>query len=168
MKMNKLTKKLSLVICNVLIAAMVLFTSGCGGSNDNVTELPQGAEETQVPETTEMPEATEVPKEESQYEIKGEGNTSFVFIVTDADGNESAYEIHTDKTTVGEALIDLEMIAGDPGDYGLYVKTVDGITVDYDIDGMYWAFYVDGEYATSGVDTTDIAEGSIYSFKVEK
>ena len=38
----------------------------------------------------------------------------------------------------------------------------------YDADGVYWAFYVNGEYAVSGVDSTPIAEGESYSFKVEK
>ena len=27
--------------------------------------------------------------------------------------------------------------------------------------------YIDGEYALTGVDTTDITEGSVYAFKVE-
>ena len=39
---------------------------------------------------------------------------------------------------------------------------------DYDVDGTYWAFYVNGEYATSGVDTTTIKDGESYMFKVEK
>ena len=59
------------------------------------------------------------------------------------------------------------MLSGDEGPYGLYVKTVNGITVDYDKDGKYWAFYVNGEYATSGVDTTEIADGVSYGFKAE-
>lgn len=76
--------------------------------------------------------------------------------------------IHTDKTLVGEALQELELIAGDEGDFGLYVKTVDGITADYDKDGVYWAFYENGEYAMQGVDQTEITEGAAYSFKIEK
>jgi len=59
------------------------------------------------------------------------------------------------------------LIAGDTAEYGLYVKTVDGITVDYDTNGKYWAFYINGEYAMTGVDTTPITEGEEYSFKVE-
>ena len=60
------------------------------------------------------------------------------------------------------------MSEGEDGQYGLYVKTVNGITADYDVDGTYWAFYINGEYAMSGVDVTDIAAGSTYAFKVEK
>ena len=46
-------------------------------------------------------------------------------------------------------------------------KTVNGVTVDYDTDGKYWAFYVDGEYAATGVDSTDITAGATYTFKAE-
>ena len=61
----------------------------------------------------------------------------------------------------------LELIAGDESEYGLYVKMVNGITADYDADGVYWAFYINGEYAATGVDSTPITEGESYSFKVE-
>lgn len=50
-------------------------------------------------------------------------------------------------TTVGKALLDQGVIAGEDSSYGLYVKTVNGTTLDYDTDGMYWAFYINGEYA---------------------
>ncbi len=93
---------------------------------------------------------------------------TFPFTVVDAEGNETAFEIETDKEIVGEALLEQGLIAGEDGQYGLYVKTVNGITADYDTDGTYWAFYINGQYATSGVDTTVITEGETYSFKVEK
>ena len=43
----------------------------------------------------------------------------------------------------------------------------DEIPVIPDKDGKYWAFYVNGEYASAGVDATDITEGATYAFKVE-
>lgn len=92
---------------------------------------------------------------------------SFKFVVVDADGNEKEFDITTDKKTVGEALLDEGLIEGEESEYGLYVKTVDGITADYDVDGTYWAFYIDGEYASTGVDSTDAVEGATYMFKVE-
>ena len=114
---------------------------------------------------------SEVAKEEnveSEVQVLGEGQTMFLFTITDKDGNETYFEIHTDKETVGEALLDLELIDGEEGEFGLYVKNVNGITADYDVDQTYWAFYIDGEYAMSGVDTTTIEEGKTYAFKVEK
>ena len=162
MKMTRIKKPLSFILCIVLIAAIALFTTGC---NDNTIETPEN-------ETTQDAEviSTAVPEEDStelQMQEIGEGEKSFVFTVTDADGTETAFLVHTDKTTVGEALLELELIAGDEGAYGLYVKTVNGATYDYDKDGKYWAFYVNGEYGMTGVDMTDITEGATYSFKVE-
>lgn len=138
----------------MLMASMVCGAAGCGGSNQQSQDNVQNTEVQSV--------------EEAQVTIVGEGAVQFAFTVVDKDGNETAFEIHTDKEIVGEALLDLELIAGDDGAYGLYVKTVNGITADYDTDQTYWAFYVDGEYATSGVDTTPIEEGKTYTFKVEK
>lgn len=93
---------------------------------------------------------------------------SFTFEVVDKDGNTETFSITTDKSTVGDALLEEGLIAGENGQYGLYVTEVNGIVADYNVDGTYWAFYVDGAYASSGVDTTDVVDGSTYSFKVEK
>ncbi len=150
MQKTRCKKLLSFIVCIVLIAAMALITTGCTDNKKNVEDTTPKSEAVQA-------EATEL----------GEGNTSFDFTVVDAEGKKTAFEIHTDKTTVGEALLELDLIAGDEGAFGLYVKTVNGLTVDYDTDGKYWAFYENGEYAMTGVDTTEIVEGTAYSFKVE-
>jgi hypothetical protein len=146
MKKTGILRIMSLIVCFVLIAAMALTTIGCGS-----------------PKTLELNGIT-VPSEN----VIGEGEREFVFTVTDGEGSTAAYIIKTDKTTVGGALMECGLISGEEGPYGLYVKTVNGVTADYDVDGTYWAFYVDGEYAMSGVDTTDINAGATYSFKVEK
>ncbi len=91
----------------------------------------------------------------------GEGALSFA-VGVEADGKTVIFLVSTDKGTVGEALLDLGLIAGDAGAYGLYVKTVNGIRADYDLDGAYWAFYENGEYAMTGVDSTAINEGTVY------
>lgn len=144
-------KSLTALLCMMLIVAMALFTSGCKSTGN------EGGATTEEGSTA-----------AAQTKVLGEGQTKFAFTVVDKDGNEAAFEIHTDKEMVGEALTELNLIAGDESEYGLYVKTVNGITVDYDKDGVYWAFYVDGKYASSGVDTTPVTEGASYSFKVEK
>ncbi len=152
MQKTSFRKSLSLIVCTVLIAAMALITTGCNANNTN--DLGSNASVTSA-----------VSLNESN--ILGQGATQFIFSVTDVDGNEAAYQINTDKTTVGEALEELGLIAGEKSEYGLYIKTVNGITVDFDTDGKYWAFYVDGEYAMAGADTTEIEADSTYSFKVE-
>ena len=40
--------------------------------------------------------------------------------------------------------------------------------LDYDTDGMYWAFYINGEYAQTGVDATGVEDGAVYAFRAEK
>ena len=153
MKKTNVTNTLSLILCTVLIAAMALFTMGCSDNASKTTQAPTEAEA-----TAEAVLAT----------VLGEGQNVFAFTVVDGEGQETVFEIHTDKTVVGEALLELELIAGDMGDYGLYVKVVNGITADWDVDGTYWAFYINGEYGMTGVDTTEIVAGNSYTFKVEK
>ncbi len=78
------------------------------------------------------------------------------------------FTIKTDEDTVGAALLEHRLIAGEDSEFGLYVKVVNGITADFDIDQSYWAFYIDGEYAASGVDSTEITEGTIYQLAYTK
>ena len=150
MQKTRFSKSLSLIVCTVLIAAMALIASGCADSTTTPDSSGTGA----------VSAADSI--------ALGEGETQFTFTVTDAEGSVSSFIINTDRTTVGAALLELELISGEDGPYGLYVKTVNGITADYDIDGTYWCFYIDGEYAMSGVDKTDIIEGTVYSFRVEQ
>ena len=150
MQKKQFLKLLSCLLCLVLIAATALMATGC---NDKTN--------------TNAPSATVNESEIPSENVLGTGQTKFFFSVIDAEGKETTFEIHTNKTKVGDALLELNLISGETGDYGLYVKTVNGITVDYDKDGKYWAFYIGGEYAVTGVDSTEITAGSTYTFKAE-
>ena len=142
MKKTQFTKLLSFAFCIVLIAAMALL-AGCNDDANISNPVSSGVAETLTAEK------------------------SITFVVVDTTGKETSFEISSDKATVGEALLDEGLIAGEDGQYGLYVKTVNGITLDYDTDGKYWAFYVNGEYGMTGVDATEIVAGATYSFKAE-
>lgn len=161
MKRNSTHSMLSVLLCVVLIAALALFAAGCtdtgipGGPTDPTFPL------TSAP-TTGGEQASDLP-----LTVLGEGATVFTFTVVDLDGNETFYEIHTDETIVGSALMAESLIDGEEGPYGLYVKTVCGTTLDYETHGKYWAFYVDGESSLTGVDQTPITAGAVYSFKAE-
>ena len=148
--MNKTRKNRALlfVVCMVLVAATALFATGCGNN----------ASETAEPTTVTMENGA----------VLGEGAKQFTFTVVDGEGNETTATINSDADTVGEALQALNLIAGEPGDYGLYVKEVTGIRAVYEEDSTYWAFYINGEYGMTGVDKTDIETGASYAFKVEK
>ena len=97
----------------------------------------------------------------------GSGSKSFRFSTTAPDGTETGVTVQTDKDTAGAALLDLGLADGEDSEFGLYIKTVNGITLDYDKDGKYWAFYVNGEYAMTGVDATPIEEGAVYALVAE-
>ena len=157
MKMKRMKKALSCILCMVLIVAMALVTTGCSGNagNSKVTS-------TTATETVAASEAQE------EAAVLGEGSKQFRFGVVDLEGKETWFEIHTDEEMVGTALLDLNLIEGEEGPYGLYVKAVNGITADYDKDKVYWAFYVNDDYGATGVDMTKIEEGTIYSFRMAK
>ena len=163
MNKNSMKKWLSFILCVALIAAIALTAMGCTDTNP---ETPEVSGDTTVT-TAENGTVAETPDPNAPT-IKGEGATVFYFNVVDKDGKETKFEIHTDKTTVGEALLELGLIEGDMGDYGLYVKKVNGITAEYEVDGTYWAFYIGDDYGMTGVDMTDIEPGATYAFKVSK
>ncbi len=151
MKKTRFTKLLSFALCIVLIAAMALMT----GCNDNPNPDTVSSK---VTNTVSEADVTKV----------GEGDTQFDFTVIDKNGKETYFEVSTNKTTVGEALLEVGLIEGDVEQYGLYVRAVNGITLDFNADGLYWAFYVNDDYAMSGVDTTEIKSGERYSFRASK
>jgi len=69
------------------------------------------------------------------------------------------FTIHTNKKTVGEALLEHNLISGENGAYGMYVKEVNGIIADYDVNQCYWSFSRNGEYLQTGVDRTEFESG---------
>ena len=155
-KTSGFAKTLSAMICLVLIAAMALTMTACQTSDENGTSSTDST--ASVASTVSEPEVTEL----------GEGKTQFSFTVVHKDGSEKAYLIKTDETTVGAALVKEGLISGDEGKYGLYVTTVDGETLDYDKDQMFWAFYIGDTMAQTGVDQTDITADASYSLKAQK
>ncbi len=78
------------------------------------------------------------------------------------------FTIHTDAKTVGEALLKEHLIAGEQSQYGMYVKTVNGILADYAQTQTYWGFNKDGASVPTGVDGETIAEGAIYELVYTK
>ena len=163
--MNKkaMTKMMQLILCTVLIAAMALVAAGCGSKTSDPTEESETTAATTSEATVPESETTAAAEETAQVQ-----SVSFIFVVTDLDGNETTFDITTEKATVGEALLDEGLIAGEDSDFGLYVTSVNGIAADWDNDQTYWAFYIDGEYAMTGVDSTEVTEGATYSFVLTK
>jgi len=165
-----------LACCFLLAALLAVATlTGCTAPTPtplptvNVTQAPAQPTDT-LPSTTD-PTAEPTDNYPTKHDIAtdiGEGGTTFLFAVTDAEGVVAWFNVSTDETIVGAALLETALIEGEDGAYGLMVKSVRGLRADFDLDGAYWAFYVDGAYAMSGVDSTTITAGEVYELRYEK
>ncbi len=130
---------LSLLVILALLAAMALTFTACRDGDSAQTETDA---------------------------VTGE-EVEFTLEVTKLDGTKKSFTVRSDMGNVGDALVEEGLISGEEGSYGWFVTTVDGEFHKYEEDGKYWAFYIDGEYAMTGVSSTPITEGSTYSFKPE-
>ena len=139
--MKKIINK---TLCAILALCCILCISACGGNTD--------------------------PWESAEYTEDTELGTGANTAIGTVEVNEHivTFTVHTDKTILGEALLEHGLITGEDSEYGLYIKTVNGILADYDVDQSYWAVWINGEYAMSGIDSTEIVEGVAYKLVYTK
>ncbi len=141
--MKNILKSTTLVLVSVLL---LISLAACGGESDkNVWDGAIYTEDTAI----------------------GDGEASFELKVEALDKTVT-FTVKTNEKTVGDALLKCGLIEGDESEYGLYVKEVNGILADYDVNQTYWAFYINGDYAMTGVDSTPINEGEAYSLVYTK
>ena len=158
-------KKLTVIL---LVLVLILSMTACVVKQAEAPLTTPAATEPMVTTPAlENPAADPAPEGEETTPAATEPAAEFTFVVMDKEGKEETFIITTAREFVGEALMDEGLIAGEEGPYGLYVLTVNGITLDYATDGMYWAFYINGEYGLTGVDQTPINPAEIYMFKAE-
>jgi len=151
--MKHATRKpwLSGVLCIALLAAAAFGVTGCTADKTEETSV-----QTLLYAPSDAPHAL------------GEGDTTFPLTVTHLDGTAVEFEISTEQDTVGEALEEVGLISGEEGPYGLMITNVNGETLIYEQHRAYWGFYIDGAYATSGVDTTGITSDCAYALTADK
>ena len=87
-----------------------------------------------------------------------QGGKSITVQVVLLEGEPSDFTIQTDEEYLRGALESIDLIEGSESEYGLFVTTVNGVTVD-DSKQQWWCFTQDGEMLMTGVDTTPIADG---------
>ena len=98
----------------------------------------------------------------------GNGSKTITFTVEHIDGVKVVFTIKTDKAMLADALMEHELLEGEDGPYGIYVKKINGITHDYDKDYTYWSLYIGDDYAMTGADATEIENGASYTFKASR
>lgn len=89
--------------------------------------------------------------------------------VVGPDGTSKEHVVKTSsKNNLRQALEGAGLISGEEGAYGLYIKVVDGITADYDVDQSWWGLYKDGVQLNTGVDGVTISDGDHYELVYSK
>lgn len=92
------------------------------------------------------------------------GAKNITLEVVHSDGSVKSFAYSTDKEYLGELLLEEGVISGDSGEFGMYIKVVDGEQAIYEEDQAYWALYQGEDYAAQGIDLTPILDGG--SFKL--
>ena len=143
---NKIIVSFALLLC------MTLLLSACGSRE----VLPEVWEDATYTEDTTM----------------GEGSKKVDVYVTAADKSVKL-TVKTDEEKLGAALLALGIIEGDMGEFGIYIKVVNGMTADYDVDASWWGFnkvLPDGTRETmmTGVDGVTISDGEAYELIYSK
>ncbi len=78
-----------------------------------------------------------------------------------ADQSSDEFHISTSSEFLRGALEEQKLIQGTESEFGLFVTTVNGVTVD-DSQQQWWRFSKGGEVLMTGVDSTPIADGDAF------
>ncbi|MGN0453452.1 MAG: DUF4430 domain-containing protein [Ruminococcus sp.] len=168
-----MTNKKSLVSVSLAVLmclAAVFALWGCTSQTEpaDSSEAPTAVVTETTAEATESAEnAMWADAQYTEDTTVGEGSTKFYFEVVAGD-NSVTFTVNTDEEILGDALLKNELVAGDESQYGLYVKTVNGILADYDLNGYYWSFTKNGEMMMTGVDGETIEADAHYEMTLAK
>ncbi len=157
-----MTKKLSVLL---LAFALVFSFSAC--SSRESSSLSSSRPDSRVLSSSRTEIDTDALWQRATYTEDtrlGQGEKTVTLTVT-AGEKSVVLTISTDARTLGDALTENDLVRGEDSDYGLYVKTVNGIRADYDLDGYWWSLEQDGTATSYGVDGIDLTDGdNAYSF----
>ncbi len=162
---NNFFRALSLLLCLLTITGLFAACKGIISTPPAGTLAPPVADDAPA---TKAPSTTEAATDEAAPEVRGTGAVSFSLTVTDLDGTQKEFVIKTDKENVADALVEVGLVSGEDSEYGLYIKVVNGITADYNVDGSYWSLLVNGEMSMVGASSVSVAEGLRIELKKTK
>lgn len=153
---------IALVVLLVVIAALAsvfLLTRKPADKENTETTANSVATQAAGATGTETTGATGTEATQAKYQ--------FTLEIVHKDGQKKTLSVATNEEILGEYLEKEGIIEGAEGPYGMYIAKVEGEKAVYEEDNAYWAFYVDGEYASTGVDQTNIENGKVYQLKYE-
>ena len=94
--------------------------------------------------------------------VVGEKNISVT--VVHKDGSKRELDITTDEQYLRMAVDPEGLVEGQESEYGLFLTTVDGETVDT-ANEEWWGIFKDGQLISFGIDKQPIRDGEHYSFE---
>ena len=101
-----------------------------------------------------------------------EGSKAITIEVVNSKEESVVYELQTDVKYLEEAMNEAKeqgfTYEAEEGPYGLSVSVVNGEKADYNTDGAYWAFYVNGGYCNNGISTQPVEDGDAFEIVYEK
>ena len=89
-----------------------------------------------------------------------EGNKTVTIEVTSQGGNVTEYTLNTDALFLKEVMEEADGLTFSGTD-GMVI-TVNGEVADYNLNGAYWAFYVNGGYCNYGIDEQPVNDGDVF------
>ena len=99
--------------------------------------------------------------EKGEDENTGTEKLQFTVIVVHKDKTEKIFTYEAAAGKLGDVLEAADLIDSGGADEGMF-HTVDGEKADWSTDQSYWAFYIENEYAMTGIYDTDIEGGRTY------
>lgn len=93
-----------------------------------------------------------------------EGSKEITIEVVDHEAENIVYSFKTDAEYLRQAMEEADGLefSGAEGEFGLMVTVVNGVTADYNVNGAYWAFYVNGDYCKFGIDMQPVMDGDAF------
>ena len=91
-----------------------------------------------------------------------EGSKTITVTVVHGSGESKDFTYQTDEEYLGPVILGSGLVEGENGQFGLYIKVVDGEQAIYEVDNAYWSLYIGEEIAVQGADLTPIQDGGVY------
>lgn len=93
-----------------------------------------------------------------------EGSKEITIEVINSAGESTMYELKTDAEYLEQAMEEAEGLdfEYEDGPYGATVHTVNGEKADYNTDGAYWGFNVNGDYCNYGISEQPVEDGDAF------
>lgn len=97
------------------------------------------------------------------------GSKAITLEVFNQENRTSEYQVQTDAEFLRQVMEEAEgegfTFEGEEGDYGFTLYTINGETHNWNMDGSYWAVYVNGEYCQYGIESQPVRDGDVYRFE---